>query len=335
MKHAGDFLAAANKSIAQRRAREKRPYNLSSEEVKATMRDPSAKALAEVERISAPHAAALHPKALQMYKVLIMTSLYTLRARGAAVIPSQVAMLVPGEALAHVLSCDVKTMRKYRDQLEAAGLIDSRSFYQWIKGNVRRAGLLWAIRLDPRISKPVKLTYEDFKRRYRDLRADIENKKTCYIRYKTKFPHTISGLKTVRRNISELLLWTLPPLSESLALLMYGEKTRAGVLDDVLAVPGTPHSGRGAAVAKAALGMARSLGDLKSFEKYCGLLWQALRLQVFGGIDLFGVLYNLAAKCAVDAKEGFARKPGALFMDRLKRSGHYDTLMNQPKVAIM
>lgn len=328
-------LKSALEQLKAKVARRNDPINMSTEEVKATFQHPAAKARAEVERITAPHRDRLPPQALRMYQTLVMTSLYVLRERGAKLIPTQTAVMIPGEAMAYVLGCDVKTMRKYRQHLIDAGLVDCRALYAKDGDDPRHLGLLWAVRTDPEVRKPVRLLYGDFKVKHRDLQADMKSGKTCYRRYKSRFPHTISGLKTVRRNISELLLWALPPLSDSLALLMYGETAPQSHLRDVLEVPGTVHRKRSEAVFKAAMGMARHLSDLKSFEKYASLLWQALRLQVFGGIDLFGVLYNLAEKCAIDAKEGFARKPGALFIDRLKRSGHYETLQNQPRVPIM
>jgi hypothetical protein len=50
------------------------------------------------------------------------------------------------------------------------------------------------------------------------------------------------------------------------------------------------------------------------------LLWHLLQRRDAGAPDGFRVVYLEAQRAAVDAAEGFARRPGALFVSRLKRA---------------
>ena len=305
------------------------------DEVRAQVQAKRGRALGMAEDIAAPLIGDLTPPALRLFKTLVLVALYTGKHRGYGRLPSSLTFLLPLDALSYVLELDPKTVRKYRSELAHRGLIDVRDKYCWIDGEVRREGLLWAVKLDTSITKPVKVPYEAFKEKHRDLRRDMAKGKTCYRRYKSKFPDTKSGLKDPEKNIGELLLWTLPPDSDILALLMYRENLSEGELHEVLDVPTVRHADRKTAVNRAAVGMARALGDMHSLDQYRNLMWQALRLYLYGGIDVFGKLFMEAERAMIDAREGFARRPGALFTDRLKKSELWELLRNQPRDPVL
>jgi hypothetical protein len=67
---------------------------------------------------------------------------------------------------------------------------------------------------------------------------------------------------------------------------------------------------------------------------YRRLLWQLLRRSDAGRGDHYHAVYEQARRARVDAFEGFARRPGALFVSRLKRSPWFDEVVNAPPVRV-
>jgi hypothetical protein len=60
---------------------------------------------------------------------------------------------------------------------------------------------------------------------------------------------------------------------------------------------------------------------------YRWLLWQLLRLEAAGQAAPWHMVYEQARRARVDAAEGFARRPGALFVSRLKASPWWDEVV--------
>ncbi|MFX9664957.1 hypothetical protein ABTO78_20080, partial [Acinetobacter baumannii] len=66
--------------------------------------------------------------------------------------------------------------------------------------------------------------------------------------------------------------------------------------------------------------LAGVLRDPKRVNLYRALLWGALR-QLDRGVDLFEPLWRVLERVLVDLQEGFAKKPGALLIARLRQAG--------------
>ncbi len=94
-----------------------------------------------------------------------------------------------------------------------------------------------------------------------------------------------------------------------------------------------PHALRGdraRVVSLAAEALATALRDRAGMNFYRRLLWQLLRRRDATGEDFSYSVYLAAQRAAVDAQEGFARRPGAVFVSRLKRAGWWEAVMNAP-----
>jgi hypothetical protein len=89
-------------------------------------------------------------------------------------------------------------------------------------------------------------------------------------------------------------------------------------LEALLDVPHAGREARGAAVELAAQALAQALSDRAGVNFYRRLCWQLLRRSDAGAGDHWHAVYLAAQRAAVDSAEGFARKPGALFVSRLK-----------------
>ena len=63
---------------------------------------------------------------------------------------------------------------------------------------------------------------------------------------------------------------------------------------------------------------------------YRWLLWQLLRLSDHHQGDYWHQVYEQACRARADAAEGFARRPGALFVSRLKAAPWWDDLRRIP-----
>ncbi len=75
----------------------------------------------------------------------------------------------------------------------------------------------------------------------------------------------------------------------------------------------------------AARAISQHLSDEGSLNFYRYLVWQLLRLHQQGRDYLLSV-YQMLLRAGTDHQEGFARKPGALFVSRLKAGNLWDEL---------
>ncbi len=101
-------------------------------------------------------------------------------------------------------------------------------------------------------------------------------------------------------------------------------------LEAILDVRHAKKEERNQMVELAAVALAQSFNDAKSTGWYQKLLWQLLRRFDATGEDFSYQVYLMAQRARTDSIEGFARKPGALFVSRLKRADFYDWVMNAP-----
>jgi hypothetical protein len=79
----------------------------------------------------------------------------------------------------------------------------------------------------------------------------------------------------------------------------------------------------------AAQALATALADTGSTNYYQKLLWQLLRCYDSTGEDYSYQVYIMAQRARTDTLEGFARRPGALFVSRLKGAPWWDEVMRQ------
>jgi len=90
-------------------------------------------------------------------------------------------------------------------------------------------------------------------------------------------------------------------------------------LETILDVPNVGFEDRCQAVEMAAGAISANLADGQSHRLWCNVLWRLLRLHDQGRAEgSFGVVYRVVMRCVIDAREGFARKPGALAQSRLQ-----------------
>jgi hypothetical protein len=105
-------------------------------------------------------------------------------------------------------------------------------------------------------------------------------------------------------------------------------------LETVLDVQHAPREARGAAVNLAAQALSAALRDKGGLNFYRALCWQLLRRSDATGEAHWHAVYLAAQRASVDAQEGFARKPGAVFTSRLKAAPWFDEVMRGPPVRV-
>lgn len=104
-------------------------------------------------------------------------------------------------------------------------------------------------------------------------------------------------------------------------------------LEILLDVPGLPKQRRREGVGRAARALAHHLTDGGSLNFYRYLVWQLLRLHQQGRDHVLAV-YQMVLRANADHREGFARKPGALFVSRLKASSIWEEIREVPLTRI-
>jgi hypothetical protein len=105
-------------------------------------------------------------------------------------------------------------------------------------------------------------------------------------------------------------------------------------LENVLDVMHAPKNERNAAVRLGAEALASALNDKQSTNWYSKLLWSLLRQRELTGQDYSYSVYLAAQRARTDAREGFAKRAGALFHSRLKKAGWFEAVMNAPPIRV-
>ncbi|MCA9840419.1 MAG: hypothetical protein KC422_26165, partial [Trueperaceae bacterium] len=78
---------------------------------------------------------------------------------------------------------------------------------------------------------------------------------------------------------------------------------------------------------------AARLADTGNINFYRWLFWQALRLY-WQNEDYFFALYQAFRRIQIDQQEGYALKPGALFVSRLKQTEIWERLRAAPPLRV-
>jgi DNA-binding transcriptional ArsR family regulator len=235
---------------------------------------------------------------------------------------SQVSFFCPVEAVALALGVHRCTVYRALPELRALGLVDQRAHYTTHRGRTRSDGTVWCVRLHPLKGCRARLAYGDLRQRYRNLSGDVEAGRTVWqLMRQSKANPSNEGV-----NLNHILRWALPPTEQNPVTSDCRTAPRRD-LEALLDVPYAPREARGAAVDLAAQALAAALADRGGVNFYRRLIWQLLRRSDAGGGDYWHAVYLAAQRAAVDSAEGFARKPGALFVSRLKGAPWWDEVM--------
>src|SRR5690606_28864941 len=132
------------------------------------------------ERLTAGLEEALSPPALAIYQRLLVVSLEVAAARRYAPGTTSVALHLPTELLAFELGISRSTLWRYTRELKAAGLVAQRGHNGGMGRFTRKTGSVWRIKLDPKNTTRLRLTYEDLKHKWRNLTNDVQHGRTVY-----------------------------------------------------------------------------------------------------------------------------------------------------------
>ena len=271
----------------------------------------------------------LNPLALRIYALLNLLGCTVAHRRGYHRKASQVSYFCPAESVCAHLGISRGSFYRSLKELLALGLIDARGHKTTINGwAVRCDGTLWSVKLLPHRGSRARVRFDDLKAQYRDLEADIEAGNTAYAQTRQSNTDKISVV-----TFESLLAWALPPaLAQNPVTLTVASDERLS-LEILLDVPFIPKQRRREGVDKAAQALAQHLTDDTSLNFYRYLVWQLLRLHQQGRDYLLAV-YQLVQRANADHREGFARKPGALFVSRLKACALWNELREVSQVRV-
>ncbi len=281
--------------------------------------------------------------ALLLYRALREMAAHTATDRGYVASTTHVTVHVPLEVVAESVGCHRVTVWRRLPELQARGLIDARAHKTTATGITAKSdtvndGYLWCIRLDPEQGTPAKLSYEDLKHGgWRDLNRDRKRGRTAHKAVREHREKRMQQSKDPPEggfDLQLLLDWSLTPDTDRNPVTndcCIGERRD---LETVLDVQYADKEDRAEAVDGAARALAAGLSDTGSLMFYRWLLWQLLRLEAAGKAAPWYMVYEQARRASVDASEGFARRPGALFMSRLKQSPWWEEVRRQPAVRV-
>ncbi len=271
----------------------------------------------------------LSDAALTLFRALHTVAVEASELRGYSPGVAEVALFAPVEAVALALGCHRSTIYRALPELRAAGLLDVRGHFTTYRGRTRADGAVWSIRLRPVGGRAARVGYSDLKRQYRNLSGDVEAGRTVWAamrQSKTNPTSEAVDLNQIRR-------WALPSTNPNPVTSDCRTSARRS-LESLLDVPHVERSERSAAVDLAAEALAAALRDRGGVNFYRRLVWQLLRRSDATGADHFYAVYLAAQRASVDAAEGFARKPGALFVSRLKAAPWWDEVWDAPPVRV-
>jgi hypothetical protein len=271
----------------------------------------------------------LSSTALTLFRALHTVAVEALEARGYSPNVSEVALFCPVEAVALALGCHRATVYRAAAELVEAGLVAHRAHYCTHRGRTRADGSVWAVRLRPVGGRAARVGYGDLKAKYRNLSGDIETGRTVFALMRQS--KELSTSEAV--DLNQIRRWSLPPTNPN-PVTSDCRTTPRRDLESLLDVPHVEMPERSAAVSLAAEALAATLRDRTGVNFYRRLLWQLLRRYDATGQDYSYAVYLAAQRAAVDAQEGFARRPGALFVSRLKAASWYGEVMNGPPTRV-
>lgn len=282
------------------------------------------------ESYQSPFVKNLTKTAIKIYTTLVEVAYDVSERRGYKASPNQVTFFCPAEIIAYALGIGRTTLYRHLTCLRESGLIDQRGHYTSCNGQTRADGSLWAVNMKPDITKAAKLHHDDLHSQYRNLAEDIDNKRTAYaaiqeMKQSNKPTKDIQGKELILKFIP------LPPTNKESTLSLTVPPSESADIAAVLDIPEVHRNDRNQAVAYAGYQCALYLNDLANVTFYRWLLWQALRLY-WQDQDCFASLQTMLMQVQRE-KEDF-RKPGAVFVKRLKASMWWEQLRNVPMVRV-
>ena len=261
--------------------------------------------------------------ALALYQALQATARRAAVARAYVPTVTHVTVHIPLETVARAVGKHRVTVWRALPKLRALGLVDARPHKTTaLGGRTVNSGTLWAVRLNPNEGTAAKLTHEELQHEWRDLDRDRRRGRTAYqegMQQSKELP--VEGF-----NLELLLAWAVAPQPTQTPLNNDCCGGARADLEAVLDVADVPTEARGEMVDTAARALSGALGDAGGLMFYRWLLWQLLRLQDRTGAAPFYQVYLAAQRARADRTEGFGRKPGALFVSRLKQAPWWDEL---------
>lgn len=283
--------------------------------------------------------------ALVLFAGLHFGAIEAAQQRGYSPTVSEVTVHIPAEQLAEALGVSRQSVWRYAGELRRAGLVDNKAHKGSCRGQTRNTGSLWAVRLHPRRGKAARLSYGDLHHKWRDLDRALRAGETSYERLRRR--RAEAGEKRARSRAvtyksnplegvdTELIkLWVLAPAPAETPLSLYVTAPRQPSLEAVLDVPSAPRQERNRMVELAAEALAGALRDRGSKSFYARLLWQLLRRADAGKGADFYACYLAACRARTDAAEGFAKRPGALFVSRLKAFAWWSEVWAAPPARV-
>jgi DNA-binding transcriptional ArsR family regulator len=267
----------------------------------------------------------LSSTALMLFRALHQIALEVAATRGYAPSVSQVSYFCPLEAVALALGVHRSTVYRAAAELRAAGLVDVRGHFTTYRGRTRSDGSVWCVRLRPVGGCRARLSYGDLRRQYRNLGADVEAGRTVW----AALEQSRNNPEKAGVDFEVIRRWALSPTQQDPVMSDCSTTARRS-LEAVLDAQHAPREARSAAVDLAAQALAQALSDRGGVNFYRRLMWALLRRSDATGEDYSYSVYLAAQRAAVDSAEGFARRPGALFVSRLKRAGWWGEVWAAP-----
>lgn len=266
--------------------------------------------------------------ARELLRTLLHVAVEAGEARGYAAGVAAVTIHIPVDVVATALRRHRVTIWRAARQLKAAGLLDFRAHKTTLNGRTVNDGTLWCIALRT-VEGGVRLSYEDMKHPgWRDLAGDIRRGRTAHavMQQSKNFLESEVNLNLLRE-------WTMPPTEVKPPLLTVAPSERRD-LETVLDVQHAARSERPAMVEAGADSLCAALRDPGGRRFYMLMLWSLLRAQDATGTAPWYVVYEAARRAQTDSREGFARKPGALLVSRLKGASWYAEMMAAPPTRV-
>ncbi len=275
---------------------------------------------------------------LTLYRALQATALRAAEARGYVRSTTHVTLHCPLEIVGLSLDRSRTTIWRAAKRLKALGLIDQRPHKTTaLDGRTVNDGSLWAVRLDPEGEAPARLTAEDLQHRWRDLDRDRRRGRTAHKAvqaYRAEKVKQSKTLPTTEVDLELLAAWAIAPQPTENPLSNDCFTAERRDLESVLDVQYAAVEDRNEAVDGAAKALAAGLRDASGLNFYRALLWALLRYADRGLDAPWYAIYEQARRARADAAEGFARRPGALYVSRLKAAPWWDELKRTPPVRV-
>jgi len=269
----------------------------------------------------------------RLYRLLHLTAVMVAKAKGYSTKATHIAFTAPIEVVAALLGVHRVTVWRHLGLLKGFGLVDWRAHKTTSEGlGVVNDGTVFSVRLHPTRGRRARVRYDDLKTPYRNLDRDRKRGRTAYrfVREhrENRLVQQSQGVHLDSSAAKTLLAWTLSPPDPQTSSNVTVAKTSQGDVYAVRDAKFAPRAKRNEVVDQSARAVAAALGD-PSVAFYRALIWNLLRLYDRGQ-DYFTAVLNGLLRAKSDRAEGFARKPGALFVSRLKAVGLYDCIMNAP-----